>query len=90
LRAAQIEHLIKTLQQGALAQGYREDYWTLGRIAHLIWKSFAVRYQPSGVWRLLHRIGWSCQKPQRRSFGGDPHAIARWRRSAWYRIKKVA
>ncbi len=87
---AQVKYLIEILKQGALAQGYIEDYWTLGRIAHLIWQLFAVRYKPSGVWRLLQRIGWSCQKPQRRSFGGNKAAIARWRRSTWYRIKKVA
>ncbi len=90
LGATQIACLIETLRQGALAQGYVEDYWTLGRIVHLIWTLFAVRYKPSGIWRLLQRIGWSCQKPQRRSFGGDKAAIARWRRSTWYRIKKVA
>lgn len=82
LGAVQIQHLIETLKQGALAQGYIEDYWTLGRIVRVIWTLFAVRYKPSGVWRLLRRIGWSCQKPQRRSFGGDPAAITRWRRSA--------
>jgi transposase len=90
LSAAQIASLIETLRQGALVQGYVEDYWTLGRIVRLIWTLFAVRYKPSGVWRLLQRIGWSCQKPQRRSFGGDKEAIARWRRSTWYRIKKMA
>lgn len=90
LGPAEVEYLIETLKQGALAQGYEEDYWTLGRIVQLIGTLFAVRYKPSGVWRLLQRIGWSCQKPQRRSFGGDPAAIARWRRSTWYRIKKVA
>ncbi len=86
----QVKYLIEILKQGALAQGYVEDYWTLGRIVRLIWTLFAVRYKPSGVWHLLQRIGWSCQKPQRRSFGGDKKAIARWRRSTWYRIKKVA
>lgn len=90
LGAAQIASLIETLRHGALAQGYVEDYWTLGRIVRLIWTLFAVRYKPSGVWHLLQRIGWSCQKPQRRSFGGDKAAIARWRRSTWYGIKKVA
>ncbi len=90
LNEGQVQHLKATLHAGALAQGHIEDYWTLTRIAQLVWKLFAVRYKPSGVWRLLQRVGWSCQKPQRRSFGGDPEAIARWRRSTWYRIKKVA
>ncbi len=90
LKEVQVQHLKAILCAGALAQGYVEDYWTLARIAQLIWKLFAVRYQSSGVWRLLRRVGWSCQKPQRRSFGGDQAAIARWRRATWYRIKKVA
>ncbi len=90
LSAEQVTQLKATLREGALAQGYVEDYWTLARIAELIWKLFAVRYKLSSVWRLLRRVGWSCQKPQRRSFGGDPEAVARWRRSPWYRIKKVA
>jgi transposase len=90
LNEAQVQHLKATLRAGARAQGYVEDYWTLARIAHLIWNLFAVRYKSSGIWRLLRRIGWSCQKPQRRSFGGDKEAIARWRRTTWYRIKKVA
>jgi transposase len=90
LNEVQVQHLKAILHAGALAQGYVEEYWTLARIAQLIWKWFGVRYKPSGVWRLLQRVGWSCQKPQRRSFGGDPEAIARWRRSTWSRIKKVA
>lgn len=90
LNDVQVKHLKATLRAGALAQGYVEDYWTLARIAQLIWKLFAVPYKPSAVWRLLRRVGWSCQTPQRRSFGGDKEAIARWRRSTWYRIKKVA
>ncbi|MGB8646272.1 MAG: winged helix-turn-helix domain-containing protein [Anaerolineae bacterium] len=90
LSEEQVEHLKETLHKGALAQGYVEDYWTLARIAQLIRKLFAVPYKPSAVWRLLQRMGWSSQKPQRRSFGGDKEAVVRWRRATWYRVKKVA
>ena len=90
LSEEQVVQLQAALCAGALAQGYVEDYWTLARIAQLIRKMFAVRYKVNAVWYLLRRIGWSNQKPQRRSFGGDPTAVVRWRRSTWYRIKKVA
>lgn len=90
LSAAQLERLKQTLHEGARAQGYAEEYWTLARITKLIQDLFAVRYDPSAVWHLLQRIGWSCQQPQRRAFGGNPAAIRRWRRATWYRIKKVA
>ncbi len=90
LSEEQVVQLKAALRAGALAQGYVENYWTLARIAQLIRKLFAVRYKVNAVWYLLRRVGWSNQKPQRRSFGGDPAAVVRWRRSTWYRIKKVA
>src|SRR5712692_7410546 len=53
LSACQLQCLVQALQHGALQYGYIEDYWTLERIAHLIWQLFQVRYRPSGVWRVL-------------------------------------
>ncbi len=78
------------MQRGAYAYGYAGDYWTLDRIAQLIWQLFAVRYHPSGVWHVLRRLGWSCQRPQRRPFGRDDAAVAHWRQYIWPQIKKVA
>src|SRR6266545_4933709 len=49
LSAAQLRGLLSALKRGAFAQGYAEDYWTLDRIAHLIWDLFRVRYRPGGV-----------------------------------------
>jgi transposase len=78
------------LRRGAFASGYAEDYWTLHRIAHVIWELFGVRYHPSGVWHLPRAMGWSCQKAQRRPFERVEVAIARWKRLRWPRINKVA
>ncbi len=75
---------------GAYRQGYPEDYWTLERITHLIWDLFRVAYNPTGAWRLLQRLGWSCQKPQRRALHRDDEAIAHWKHSIWPQIRKVA
>src|SRR5262249_6039590 len=71
LRPQQMERLKRQLTRGAFAQGYAEDYWTLDRIAHLIWHLFGVRYHPSSVWYVLKRMGWSSQKPQRRPLQRD-------------------
>lgn len=90
LSAQQLQRLEQELKRGAYAHGYAEDYWTLDRIAHLIWELFGERYHPSGVWHLLRRMGWSCQKPQRLALQRDDEAIVRWRRTTWPRIKKVA
>lgn len=86
----QRKKLEKELLQGAYAHGYSEDYWTLDRVGHVIWELFQVRYTPSGVWRLLDRMGWSCQKVQRIAIQRDDEAVVNWRKRVWPRIKKVA
>lgn len=90
LSASRLRRLVSALKRGAYAYGYAEDYWTLDRIAHLIWDLFRVRYRASSVWYLLRRIGWSCQKLQRRSLARDDAAIAHWKRYVWPQVKKVA
>jgi transposase len=56
----------------------------------VIWELYEVRYTPSGVWRLLDRIGWSCQKVQRIAIQRDDEAVVNWQQRVWPRIKKVA
>lgn len=90
LNNRQIRRLVSALNLGAYAYGYVEDYWTLDRIAHLIWDLFSVRYRTSSVWYVLQRLDWSCQKPQRRSLARDDEAIAHWKHYVWPHIKKVA
>lgn len=90
LTEKQLKKLEKELLQGAYAHGYSEDYWTLDRVGHVIWELFQVRYTPSGVWRLLDRMGWSCQKVQRIAIQRDDEAVVHWQQRVWPRIKKVA
>lgn len=90
LSAEQLKQLEQELLRGAYAQGYAEDYWTLDRIARLIWDQFQVRYHPVSVWYIMKRIGWSNQRPQRQALQRDDEAIRRWKKYTWPRIKKVA
>ena len=90
LSATQLRRLERALKRGAYAYGYAGDYWTLDRIGQLICQLFAVRYHPSGVWHVMRRLDWSCQRPQRRSLARDDAAVAHWRRYLWPQIKKVA
>jgi transposase len=90
LSAKQIQKLEKELLRGAYVHGYPEDYWTLERIGHVIWELFGVRYVPSGVWRLLTRMGWSSQRPQRLAIQRDEEQIVQWKRRVLPRIKKAS
>jgi len=86
----QRKKLEQELLKGAYAHGYNEDYWTLDRVGHVIWELFQTRYSPSGVWRLLDRMNWSCQKVQRMALQRGDELVNRWQQRVWPRIKKVA
>jgi transposase len=90
LSAKECQRLLKYLAQGPRKHGWKTDLWTLPRIAGLIERKFRRRYDQSGVWRLMRRLGWSCQKPERRARERDADAIERWRKDDWPRIKKRA
>ena len=90
LLEAQLKNLEQELLCGAFAHGYSEDYWTLDRVGHVIWTLFKISYTPSGVWRLLDRMNWSCQKVQRIAIQRNDEAIVSWHHRVWPRIKKVA
>ena len=88
LTARQSDRLARLLLQGPQKHGYANALWTLPRVAEVIRKHFGVTYDQSGVWHVLHRMGWSCQKPERRARERNEEAIAAWRKNDWPRIKK--
>jgi transposase len=88
LNPQQRQRLVKLLLRGATAQGYRTEIWTTARIAALIRKTFGVRYHRDHVGRLLHALGFSHQKPERRALERNEEAIERWKEAEWPRIKK--
>lgn len=90
LSAKQKRQLERGLLKGPLAAGYKTDLWTLARIRKLIQRQFGIVYHPSHVWKLLHALGWSCQKPERRATQRDEAAIAHWRRYVWPQIRRRA
>ena len=61
------------------AYGFRGDVWTHPRIAAVIKQVFGVKYHANHIPRILKKIGWSRQKPQRRASQRDESAIAQWR-----------
>jgi transposase len=88
LTAQPCEQLVHSLSQGARAHGFANELWTLRRIAAVIRVPVGVRYHPAHVWKVLHRLGWSCQVPERQAIQRDEQAIAHWKRYRWPAIKK--
>lgn len=90
LTLEQMQALSSLVRAGAQAAGFRTALWTCRRVAQVIRDHFAVTYHPDHVGRILHALGFSLQKPQRRARQRDEAAIARWRKHDWRRIKKRA
>jgi transposase len=88
LSGKQCQRLLEYLKQGPRKHGWSTELWTLPRIAELVAQKFGIQYDQSGIWRLLHRLDWSCQKPERRAREHNQAAVDQWRRRDWPRIKK--
>jgi transposase len=80
--------LVKDLLRGARVAGFETELWTCPRVAQWIARRFQVHYHPDHVCRLLHSLGWSPQKPQRRAVERDEKAVRHWMRYTWSAIKK--
>jgi transposase len=84
----QKQQLTEILRKGSRASGYPNELWTCSRIADVIRSKFGIEYHVDHIGRLMHHLGWSVQKPERRARERDEAAIATWREREWPRIKK--
>jgi transposase len=89
LDAGQCLQLRQVMRRGAKAYGFATDNWTLKRVRRVIAERFGVTYATlSGVWRLLHRIGYSPQRPSRTAIERDEAEVAEWVERTWPQIVK--
>ena len=88
LTPEQKQELAQIVRAGPLAAGFRTNLWTCNRVRQIIRERFGVQYHRDHVGRLLHALGFTQQKPQRRALQRDEVAIEQWRTQDWERIKK--
>jgi transposase len=84
-----LEQLAKRLKPGSLAAACVTERWTLRRIGTLIEREFGVRLAASSVWRTLHRMGWSIQRPTIRARQQNPAALTQWKQASGATLKKA-
>ena len=84
----QRKELVVALKQGTGFWGYSPSGWTCPLAQDLIRRQFGVEYNVDYVGTLLHKLGWSSQRPEQRARERNERAIARWRRDEWPRLKK--
>jgi len=67
LSRRQRAELVRLLRAGPRKVGFDSDLWTTKRVAELVEREFGVAYHPTHIGRMMHALGFSCQKPKRRS-----------------------
>lgn len=89
LTDAQFTDVRNALINGAEANGYSTDVWTVPRVAEVIEHVTGVSYHPGHVWYLLHdQLDWTWQRPARRAKERDDDAIQQWVKKRWLQLKK--
>jgi len=88
LTREQLREVEQELLRGPRAHGYATDLWTCPRVGAVIARRFGVQYSDCNVWKLLRKLGWSCQRPARRAKERDERAIGEWLARDWPRIKR--
>ena len=88
LNAKQKRQLIRILLAGPRKAGYATDLWTCRRVAEVIAEKFHVKSHPDHVGKMLHDLGWTCQKPEQRAREADDAAMERWQKRDWLRMKR--
>jgi len=89
LSQEQLQQVEVALADGAEANGYVTDLWTLPRVAAVIQRVTGVSYHPGHVWYLLRdQLDWSWQRPARRAVERNDAAVERWVKKRWPQLKK--
>jgi len=85
--ATQLAEVEQQLLRGATAHGYPADFWTVRRIAEVISRLTGVRYSLGHVWIIMHRMGWSLQRPEDRAREEEEQVSQH--RHKWRRLRRT-
>lgn len=88
LTSEQLTQLVEELNKGPQHQGFPGEIWTRKRVQAVIEKFFNVSYDPTQVGRILKKIGWSRQKPQKKARQQSAEAVREWRDERLPALKK--
>ncbi len=74
---------------GPSAYGYANDFWTIDRIRAVAKKELGVTLKTKRTWQTVIDLGFSVQKPERRSKERNEKAIRDWRLTEFPKLKKM-
>lgn len=86
----QLEELPFFLKKGAEFYEFTGAYWTHERVRYVIQKEFQVEYEVKQVGRILKRIQWTWQKPQKKDAKQSFEKVEKWKNEQLNDLKKKA
>ena len=89
LSQQQLRKVERALRKGARHHGFSADLWTLPRVATVIERVTGVKFHPGHVWKVLGRINWTVQKPERQAKERDDNKVDYWKTVRWPELKKT-
>jgi len=91
LTGSQISWIYRTIRDKDPRQlKFSFALWTRPMIAELIKQQFKIKFSKTSVGRLLHQLGFSCQKPLYRAYQRDAELVKQWKEQVFPEIKKRA
>ena len=80
--------LKRFLNEGAHVHGFPDSSWSTLRVRDVIGRHFDIWHHRNHVRRILHHLGFSRQKPDKRALEQNPEAVATWIQITLPEIKK--
>ena len=84
----QKKELSRIILKNPTDYGYETQLWTLGRITETVRKNLQAVYRPRSLSHMLHALGFSYQKPERRAKERSERKIAAWKKTVWPALLK--
>jgi len=88
LTQEQLMELYDIVESGPVAYGLDSGIWTSPMIARVIEEEYGILYHPGHVRKLLHKLGFSVQRPKRVLALADEEKKDQWHRKTFPNLKK--
>lgn len=72
LNKEQLERVSQALQHSPRENGYNKSNWSIILLKRWISREFGVSYSMSGLTELVHKLGFSLQRPKKQCKAADP------------------
>ena len=84
----QLGELYDIVESGPAAYGLDSGIWTSPMIARVIEDEYGILYHPGHIRKLLHKLGFSVQRPKRVLALADKEKQDEWHRKTFPNLKK--